>query len=104
MIKVMIGFNKRPNVDIQSTLQKLKSYAMTFRGFSGIESLESEEGGSIVVLVFNWERLDDWNTWKASHARKQLLDETQALLFYEPKVTAYKVVPMSGWSSKGSIP
>ena len=104
MIKVMIGFNRKPGVDIQPTLHKLKSFAMTFQGFLGIESLESEEGSPIVVLLFNWESSDDWNVWKASHIRKQILDGAQALLLDEPKVTAYKVVPFSGWPSEGLVP
>jgi len=104
MIKVMIGFNKKPDADIQPVIQKIKAFAMTFRGFAGIEDLESEEGGSIVVLLFNWKSTDDWNAWKASHAQKQILDEAQGLLMDRPKMTAYKVVPVTGWPSGGLLP
>ena len=31
MIKVMIGFNKKPGIDIQPTIQKIKAFAMTFQ-------------------------------------------------------------------------
>lgn len=77
---------------------------MTFQGFLGIESLESEEGGSIVVLLFNWKSMDDWNAWKASHTQQYILEEAQEMLIDQPKMTVYKVVPVTGWPSGGFLP
>lgn len=104
MIKVMIGFHKKPGADVQPTLQKLKAFAMTFEGFAGTENLESEDGGSIFVLLFNWQTQNDCQAWKESHLLQQILKEAGVLLIDQPKVTTYKVLPASGWPSIGSIP
>ncbi|KTB48917.1 antibiotic biosynthesis monooxygenase family protein [Dehalogenimonas alkenigignens] len=104
MIKVMIGFHKKPDSDIQPVLQKLRSFAMTFQGFKGMESLESDEGGSIIVMEFNWESLDHWKAWKASQVQKQILEDAAGLLLDRPKMSVYKVVPLSGWPTGGSLP
>ena len=41
MIKVVVGFRLKVGSDIQPTLMKLRSYAITFPGFISAENLVS---------------------------------------------------------------
>jgi heme-degrading monooxygenase HmoA len=98
MIKVIEGYELKQSADIQPVFQKLRSYAMTFLGFISVEHIRSVKGTSIAALLYNWDRLESWEAWESSKLRQQLLQEAEALMVSEPRITIYEVVPTSAWT------
>ena len=82
VIKVIVGHKLGKAADIHSIvlmLLKLTSNAMAFSGFMGAENLRSSKDNSIVALLSNWERLEDWKAWESSKVRQQILGEGDTL-------------------------
>jgi heme-degrading monooxygenase HmoA len=101
MIKVIEGYELKKGADIQPLFLKLRSYAMTFPGFISAEHIRSVKGTSIAALLYNWERLEDWDAWESSKLRQQILQEAEALLVSKPRITVYAVIPTSAWAYTG---
>lgn len=101
MIKVIEGYELQKGADIQPVFLKLRSYAMTFPGFISAEHIISVKGTSIAALLYNWERLENWEVWESAKLRQQILQEAEALLVSKPRITIYKVLPTSAWSYTG---
>jgi len=93
MIKVIIGYKVKRDVDLQPILLKLRLHAMTYPGFMGAENLISEKDSSIVAMVSTWEKVEDWRVWEKSKIRQELLREAETLLMEEPEATIYRVMP-----------
>jgi antibiotic biosynthesis monooxygenase (ABM) superfamily enzyme len=98
MIKVIEGFELKKDADIQPVFLKLRSYAMTFPGFISAEYIKSVQGNPIAALLYNWEGLENWEVWKSSKLRQQILQEEEALFVSTPRITIYEVVPTSAWT------
>jgi heme-degrading monooxygenase HmoA len=98
MIKVIVGYELKKGADIEPVLLKLRSYAMTFPGFISAEHIRSVKDPPIVALLYNWERLEDWEAWESSKLRQQILQEAEALLVSKPRITIYEVMPTSAWT------
>ena len=98
MIKVIEGYELKRDADMQSIFLKLRSSAMTFPGFINAEHIRSVKGTYISALLYNWERLENWEAWESSKLRQQILQETEALLVSKPRITMYEVVPTSAWA------
>lgn len=98
MIKVIEGYELKKGADIQPLFLKLRSYAMTFPGFISAEHIRSVKGSPIAALLYNWEGLENWEVWKSSKLRQQILQEAEALLVSNPRITVYEVVPTSAWT------
>jgi antibiotic biosynthesis monooxygenase (ABM) superfamily enzyme len=102
MIKVIEGYELKRGADIQPLFLKLRSSAMTFPRFISVEHIRSVKGSSsIAALLYNWERLENWEIWESSKLRQQLLREAETLLVSEPRITIYEVVPTSAWTYTG---
>ena len=97
MIKVIEGYELKNGADIQPLFLKLRSYAMTFPGFVSAEHIRSVKGTSIAALLYNWDRLENWEAWENSKLSQQILQEAEALLVSKPRITIYGVVPTSAW-------
>jgi antibiotic biosynthesis monooxygenase (ABM) superfamily enzyme len=97
MIKVIIGYRVQKDADVQSVFQKLRSHAMTYPGYIGSENLRSEQDRSIVAMVQNWDRMEDWKSWETSSIRQSILKEAGRSLLEEPRVTVFRIVPTGGW-------
>jgi len=104
MIKVIVGYELRKGADIQPILLKLRSYAMTFPGFISAEYIRNMKDTSIVALLYNWERRENWEAWEISKLRQQMLREAEVLLLSKPRITIYEVIPVSGWTYTGLRP
>ncbi len=82
LIKVMI---RRPiregkERDAYVLLKKLRSSAMDHPGYVTGETLVSTDDPREIMVISAWERMEDWNSWKASAERKALevrLEEIQ---------------------------
>jgi heme-degrading monooxygenase HmoA len=104
MIKVIEGYELKKDADIQPVFLKLRSYAMTFPGFISVEHIRSVKGSSVAALLYNWEGLQNWEAWGSSKLRQQILQEAEALMVTEPRITIYEVVPTSAWTYTGLKP
>jgi len=71
---------------------------MTFPGFISAEHIRNVKDTSIVALLYNWERLEDWEAWESSKLRQQILQEADELLASKPRITIYEVMPTSAWT------
>lgn len=101
MIKVIEGYELKKGADIQPLFLKLRSCAMTFPGFISAEHIRSVKGTPIAALLYNWKRREDWKAWESSKLRQQMLQEAEALLVSESRITIYEVVPTSAWTYTG---
>jgi len=97
MIKVIVGYKLKKSANIQPILLKLRSHAMTYRGYVGAENLLSEQDISIVAMVTTWEKVEDWRSWETSKAKQEILREAEAILAEEPRVTIYRIIPTVRW-------
>jgi len=99
MVKGIVGCNVKKDKDIQPTLLKLRSHAMQYPGFRGVESLVSHKNVSIVAMVSTWDRLENWRTWEGSGITQELLREAEPILTETPRVTTYLTVePEEMWA------
>ena len=97
MIKVISGYKLKEGADIQPVLLKLRSHAMTYRGFVGAENLINAKDISIVAIISTWEDVENWQAWETSTARREILREAEPLLEEELRITIYKIMPTVRW-------
>jgi heme-degrading monooxygenase HmoA len=98
MIKGIVGCKVKQDVDLEPILLKLKSHAMQYQGFKGMENLVGEENASVVAMVSTWESLEDWKSWAQSTITQELLRQAKTLLTEEPRVTTYSMMmPATRW-------
>jgi antibiotic biosynthesis monooxygenase (ABM) superfamily enzyme len=98
VIKVVVGFRLKIGVDIQPTLLKLRSYAMTFPGFVSGENLVSVKDDTIYAILYAWENIENWKAWESTKVRSPILKEAESLLREQPRITIYQVMPTTGWT------
>ena len=96
MIKVVVGHKLKVDADIQPTLMKLRSHAMTYPGFISAENLISTQDNSIVFVLYTWNKTEDWHLWENTIIRKKILQEAGALLLEPPRVRIYRIMPTTG--------
>ena len=98
MIKGIVGCKVKRDADLEPVLLKLKSHAMQYQGFQGMENLVGEENASVVAMVSTWESLEDWISWAQSTITREVLRQAKTLLMEEPRVTTYKMfAPSIRW-------
>jgi heme-degrading monooxygenase HmoA len=98
MIKGIVGCKARKDTDLEPILLKLKSHAMQYPGFKGMENLVGQENASVVAMVSTWESLEDWVSWAQSTITQEVLRQAKTLLTEEPRVTTYKMfAPAIRW-------
>ena len=98
MVAVIVGYKLKTGADIQPLLMKLRSHAMTYLGFIKVENLISAKDKTIEAIIYSWEKMEDWHIWENSSIRQQILQQTDAILLEQPRVTVYRVVPTTGWA------
>jgi heme-degrading monooxygenase HmoA len=98
MIKVIEGYELKKGAAIQFVFLKLRLSAMTFPGFVSAEHIRSVKGRSIAALLYNWEKLENWEAWESSKLKQQILQEIDTLSVSEPKIAIYEVIPTSTWA------
>ncbi len=96
MIKVIVGYRLKVDVNIQPILMKLRSYAMTFPGFLSAENLVSVQDNTIIAIMYAWENIENWKAWENTKIRKQILQEAEKLFKEQPRITIYRVMPTTG--------
>jgi heme-degrading monooxygenase HmoA len=96
LVKVVVGFKLKAGADIQPTLLKLRSHAITYPGFVKAETLLNTQDASIIFVLYTWNKTEDWQSWEKANVRKKLLQEADALLCEQPRIRVYRVLPTSG--------
>jgi heme-degrading monooxygenase HmoA len=98
MIKGIVGCKVKQDVDLEPILLKLKSHAMQYQGFKGMENLVGEGNASVVAMVSTWESIEDWISWAQSSITQEVLRQAKTLLVEEPRVTTYRMfAPAIRW-------
>ncbi|MGQ9545901.1 MAG: antibiotic biosynthesis monooxygenase family protein [Dehalococcoidia bacterium] len=92
MVKGILGWKIKKNVDIEPLLLKLRSHAMQYQGFKTMESLVGEDDASVVATLSTWETPQHWRLWIESTITQELLRQAQAFLVEAPRVTTYMVM------------
>jgi antibiotic biosynthesis monooxygenase (ABM) superfamily enzyme len=93
MVKVVVGLRLKPGVDIQPILMKLRSHAITYPGFISAENLINTQDSSIIFVLYSWNKVEDWQLWEETRIRKSIIQEADALLYEQPRVRIYRVLP-----------
>ena len=98
MIKGFVGCKVRQDTDVEPLLLKLKSHAVQYQGFKGIENLVNEENASVVTVVSTWDTVENWKSWAQSSITQEVLRQAKTLLGEEPRVTTYRMfAPAVRW-------
>lgn len=92
-VKVLIKRKlKEDNLKAASRfLINARKAAMSHRGYISSENLVSINNPRMFVVASNWQKLEDWESWKNSEERKQNEKEFSELLA-EP--TQYEIYEM----------
>lgn len=95
LIRIVVGYKLKGEADIQPVLLKLRSHAITYPGFIDVEYLMNVQDRSIIVELYTWNKLEDWQLWDNTNTRKKILQEADTLLSEPPRVTRYAVLPIT---------
>jgi len=98
MIKIIIEYKLKGGADIEPSLIKLRSHAMSFPGFVGVEILQNAKDSSDVVVLQTWESIENRRAWEPSRIRQSILEELRSLLEEDFRVTIYNILPATGWT------
>ncbi|UCE97782.1 MAG: hypothetical protein JSV74_00125 [Dehalococcoidia bacterium] len=97
MISVIVGYRLKSGADIQPILRKLMSNAITYAGFIKAENLVSSKDKTIAVIIYTWNKIEDWRIWEQSTTRQKIIEQADTLLLEQPRVTVYQVMPTTEW-------
>jgi antibiotic biosynthesis monooxygenase (ABM) superfamily enzyme len=92
MIKIIVGYKVKDVTQMHRIVLKMRSQAMTYKGFVTSEILLSEGDVSLLAVEKTWDRIEDWREWEKSALRQSLLREAEKLLLEEPRVTIYRIM------------
>ena len=98
MISVIVGYKLKSGADIQPTLRKLMSNAITHPGFIRAENLISATDKTIAIIIYSWDKIQDWRIWEQSNTRQNILQQADTILLEQPRVKVYQVMPATPWT------
>ena len=97
MITVIVGYKLKAGANIQPILMKLMSNVITYPGFIKAENLVSAKDKTIAVIIYTWDKIEDWHVWENSSYRQKIIQQADTLLIEQPRVKVYQVMPTTGW-------
>ena len=97
MISVIVGYKLKSGADIKPILRKLMSNAITHPGFIRAENLVSTKHKTIAIIIYTWDKIEDWRVWEQSTIRQKITQQADTLLLEQPRVTVYQVMPTVEW-------
>ena len=65
---------------LSNLLRKLRSRAMSAKGYISGETLRSLNDPNEYLLISTWNSLDDWRMWEADKERQDIQSEIDSLL------------------------
>ena len=97
MIRVLVGYKVKTDIDILPILLQIRSSEMSYPGFISSENLQSEDDHSTVFTMSTWQKKSDWKAWELSKIRKSLSSQLEGKLQDTPKESIYTIMPTVGW-------
>jgi len=97
VVYIIVGYKLKSGADIQPILRKLMSNAVTHPGFVKAENLISTKDKTIAVIIYTWDKIEDWHVWEQSTIRQKIIQQADTLLLEQPRVTMYQVMPTTEW-------
>ena len=97
MIKVINGYKLKRGADLQPVLRKLRELAMSYPGYIGAENLVSDKDPSIMAIITTWDNVEQWQVWRDSRRRADIMKEAEPLLEEEMRVSVYRVISTTRW-------
>jgi heme-degrading monooxygenase HmoA len=81
-IRVIIERKTIPGNELllNDLLMKLRTEAMTAKGYISGETLRSLDDSNTYVVISTWNSVEDWKAWADSKARKDIQARIDALL------------------------
>ena len=113
MIKVIVERQLKNGQDIGRLLFDLHMKAVQQKGHISYETLISPNDNRTIVVISNWESLDDWKTWECSKKRAETASKIEPLLAKKEGIKVYDVIsPMDiglyadpqGWTQEHERP
>ena len=113
MIKVIVERQLKSWEDIGNLLFDLHMKAVQQKGHISYETLINNDNPRSVVVVSNWETLEDWKTWQSSKKRARVASKINHLLAKKEVIKIYDVIsPMdivmysdpAGWTQEQEHP
>ncbi|MBU1341575.1 MAG: antibiotic biosynthesis monooxygenase, partial [Proteobacteria bacterium] len=88
--------------EFYAQLKNLRFYAMDQKGYISGETLICAENTNKVMVISNWETMEDWSNWKTNANRMEIDDKLKELqenpTVYEPYVfSKYKAAAEQGF-------
>jgi heme-degrading monooxygenase HmoA len=97
VIRVLVGYKVKTDIDILPILLQIRSSEMSYPGFISSENLQSEDDSSTVFTMSTWQKKSDWKAWESSKIRKSLSSQLEGKLQDVPKESIYTIMPTVGW-------
>lgn len=97
MIRVLVGYKVKTDIDILPILLQIRSSEMSYPGFISSENLQSEDDRSTIFTMSTWQQKSDWKAWESSKIRKSLSSQLEGKLQDVPKESIYTIMPTVGW-------
>ncbi len=113
MIKVIVERQLKSGQDIGRLLFDLHMKAVQQKGHISYETLINPNDNRTIVVISNWESLEDWKTWECSKKRAELASKIEPLLAKKELIKIYDVIsPMdiglyadpAGWTQEHEHP
>lgn len=93
MIKVIIERHIKEGQDVSPLLREIRAAAMMhYPGFVSGKTLVNMEDSSIILVICNWEKVEDWERWAMSDTRAKLYQKIKPYLVEKPKVRKFKIM------------
>ena len=113
MIKVIVERQLKSWEDIGRLLFDLHMKAVQQKGHISYETLIDPHDNRQVVVISNWETLEDWKSWQSSKKRAEIASKIDHLLAEKERIKIYDVIsPMDivmysdpvGWTQEQEHP
>ncbi len=113
MIKVIVERQLKSWEDIGRLLFDLHMKAVQQKGHISYETLINPGDNRQIVVISNWETLEDWQSWQSSKKRAEIASKIDHLLSEKERIKIYDVIsPMDivmysdpvGWTQEQEHP
>jgi heme-degrading monooxygenase HmoA len=92
MVRILIERQLKKGENIGRLLLELRKEAMVRKGYVSSETLVSTENSSIILVVSNWQRLEDWQAFEKSEERKKINRTINLLLSKKPTIRTFEIL------------
>ena len=93
MIKVVMERRSSPDKgeELKKLLEELRSKALQRNGSYSFETLRSVDDHSVWLTIASWTFAEEWETWKNSPERQEIINKMVPLLSEPAKESVFEV-------------